>query len=425
MLRQQERAGETTAPAPRPPPITHCNQQTGRGAPQPAAPAAKVTPGPEECVPPVPTRRALIRGMSADSCACPSGLTSPASYESAALAKGSFSKGFQGRGARDAHAALNPLLAERERSPSACTTAPHCSAALFSHLPCSAAGAPELGTKIRGRRVVSELAEPHCLSWRHGITQGMRIPRVFAAPTPEVTSAGGLLRGQASPMPNKRVPGCCGDPGMGGWHPDSGASSLTSSQQLKPPLRSVLQMQLGDSGTAADGSHLQQGDGMAVTKSLHMCPTPPDLPAQGFLRSHQSVRGHDRVLQSGPLVKPKLSTAAPASLAWRKIIAVALSPCNGCLEQLCGSPSFLDFSSSSSASGVGQVQHRHCSASAAQAGDMRRNTDVPSCAIYSPDLLKREGCTKHSQVCMCSPPHAAAQMHTGAILRHAHRERGG
>lgn len=154
MLRQQDGDGETTAP--QTPLLTHCNQQTGHGAPQPSALAAKVTPGPEECVPPVPTRRALIRGMSADSCACPSSLTSPASYESIALAKGSFSKGFQGRGARDAHTALNPLLAEWKHSPSACTTAPYCSAALFSHLPCSAAGASELGTKICGRRVASE-----------------------------------------------------------------------------------------------------------------------------------------------------------------------------------------------------------------------------------------------------------------------------
>lgn len=197
MLRQQEGAGETTAP---PDPSANSLQSAnGPWGPQPSALAAKVTPGPEECVPPVPTRRALIRGMSADSCACPSGLTSPASYESTALAKGSFSKGFQGRGARDAHSALNPLLAEREHSPVACCAL-------------------------------------------------------------------------------------------------------------------VLQMQLGDSGIAADGSHLQQGDGMSVTKSLQTCPTPPDLSAQGFLWSHQSVRGHDRVLQSGLLVKPKLSAAAPALL---------------------------------------------------------------------------------------------------------------
>lgn len=31
------------------------------------------------------------------------------------------------------------------------------------------------------------------LSWRHGIMQGTQIPRVFAVPTPEVTSAVGLL----------------------------------------------------------------------------------------------------------------------------------------------------------------------------------------------------------------------------------------
>lgn len=165
MLRQQKGAGETTAPPD--PSVTHCNQQTGHGAPQPSALAAKVTPGPEECVPPVPTRRALIRGMSADSCACPSGLTSPASYESTALAKGSFSKGFQGRGARDAHSALNPLLAEREHLPVACCAL-------------------------------------------------------------------------------------------------------------------VLQMQLGDSGIAADGSHLQQRDGMSVTKSLQTCPTPPRSVCSGF-----------------------------------------------------------------------------------------------------------------------------------------------